>query len=242
MCGYIRYSETAVYRLLSNVGDAVREGRDGGEQTLGGKGGVLYNFFKTEGWKGAFLAGMNGFGMLSSPAVVRAFDLSAFRRLVDLGGATGHLPIAACEAYPELHAVVFDLPEVIPVTEEYIARSSAAGRLQTVAGDFFTGELPPADIYALGRILHDWGLERIELLLRKIHARLPRGGALLIAEKILDAAKSGPVHVQTQSLNILLCTEGKERTLGEYKAVLEAPRVTDVQRQRTGAPVHAILA
>jgi O-methyltransferase. len=34
---------------------------------------------------------------------------------VDLGGATGHLAIAACERYLELEATVFDLPEVIPV-------------------------------------------------------------------------------------------------------------------------------
>ena len=48
--------------------------------------------------------------MLSSPTVVAAFDLRGFRRLVDLGGATGHLAIAACERYPELRAAVFDLP------------------------------------------------------------------------------------------------------------------------------------
>ena len=41
----------------------------------------------------------------------RCFDLSRFGRLIDLGGATGHLAIAACERYPDLRAVVFDLPE-----------------------------------------------------------------------------------------------------------------------------------
>ena len=42
-----------------------------------------------------FLQGMHGLGLGSSPKVVEAFDLSRFRRLVDLGGATGHLAIAA---------------------------------------------------------------------------------------------------------------------------------------------------
>ena len=31
--------------------------------------------------------------------------------MADLGGGTGHLAIAACERYPELRAVVFDLPD-----------------------------------------------------------------------------------------------------------------------------------
>ena len=38
-----------------------------------------------------FSRGMHGLGMLASPLVAAAFDLSRFRRMVDLGGATGHL-------------------------------------------------------------------------------------------------------------------------------------------------------
>ena len=43
--------------------------------------------------------------------------------------------------------------------------------------------LPAADLYAPGRILHDWDEEKIGLLLRKIHASLPDGGALIGAEQ-----------------------------------------------------------
>ncbi|MEI9971980.1 MAG: hypothetical protein WDO73_07920 [Ignavibacteriota bacterium] len=39
-----------------------------------------------------FLRGMHGFGMLTSPAVVGAFDLSRFHRMVDLGEAPGTSP------------------------------------------------------------------------------------------------------------------------------------------------------
>ena len=69
-------------------------------------------------------------------------------------------------------------------------------------------------MYSLGRILHDWPEDRIRLLLSKIYAALPAGGALLIAEKLLDEDKSGPTPAQMQSLNMLVCTEGRERTLG----------------------------
>ena len=66
---------------------------------------------------------MNGFGQLSSPAVVAAFDLSRFRRLVDLGGGTGHLALTACARYPELQGAVFDLPAAISTAREYVERA-----------------------------------------------------------------------------------------------------------------------
>ena len=36
------------------------------------------NFFRTPGREATFLRGMHGFGLLSSPKVVDAFDLSGF--------------------------------------------------------------------------------------------------------------------------------------------------------------------
>jgi acetylserotonin N-methyltransferase len=243
LTGYIRYSEFALYSLWGNLKDAVLEGSNRWGQTFGAAPGSLFdNFFKSDQAKRDFLAGMNGFGMLSSPSVVAAFDLSKFRHMVDLGGATGHLVIAACERYPELRATVFDLPSVVPVAREYMQRSSAAARLDAVAGDFFTDALPAADLYSLGRILHDWSPEKIRILLDKIYATLPSGGALLIAERLLNDDKSGPPAAQLQSLNMLVCTEGKERTFPEYRAILEESGFTAVEHNRTGKAVDAIIA
>jgi acetylserotonin N-methyltransferase len=41
---------------------------------------------------------------------------------------------------------------------------------------------------------------------------------------------------------MLVCTEGKERTLGEYEALLTTHGFTDVTGCRTGAPLDAVLA
>jgi O-methyltransferase len=59
-------------------------------------GCIFANLFRTEEMKREFSLGMHGYGQISSPQVVTAFDLSRFQRLADLGGATGHLAIAAC--------------------------------------------------------------------------------------------------------------------------------------------------
>lgn len=242
LVGYIDYSNRVGYRMWGDLETAIRKGIHLWETTFGLKGDIFAHFFKTEEAKRTFLMGMHGMGMLSSPCVVESFDLGRFKHLVDLGGATGHLTIEAVRRYPNLKGTVFDLPPVVVVAREFIDRSPDKARLGVVAGDFFKDPLPEADLFALGRILHDWSAEKIRLLLSKVCARLPSGGGLLIAERLLNDEKTGPLQGQLQSLNMLVCTEGKERTAAEYRAMLLAAGFKDVQARETGSVVDAVLA
>ena len=108
--GYVRYSDDALYPMWGHLDDAVREGTHRWTQSFGLEGPIFSAFFRTDAAMRDFLMGMHGFGMLTSPQVVAAFDLSRFRHLVDLGGATGHLAMAACERYAGMRATVLDLP------------------------------------------------------------------------------------------------------------------------------------
>ena len=242
LTGYINYSNDVMWKLWTHLEDAVREGTHRWQQAYGWDGPIFSHFFKDEAAKREFLMGMHGFGLISSPHVVSAFDLSPFRTMVDLGGATGHLVVAACERYPHLRGVVFDLPEAVSLARELISQSKFADRIEIVAGDFFADPLPPGDLYALGRILHDWTQPKIVSLLTRIHAALPSGGGLLIAEKLLDDDKTGPRWAQMQSLNMLTCTEGKERTLSEYESLLKQVGFTTIRGCRTTSPLDAVLA
>ena len=242
LTGYINYSNDITWKLWANLEDAIREGTHRWHQTFGWDGPIFSHFFKTEEAKREFLIGMHGLGLLSSPHVVSAFDLSGFRRLVDLGGATGHLAIAACQRYPDLRAVVFDLPDAVGLVQEIVGASPVAERIEIVAGDFFVDPLPDADIFALGRIIHDWSEEKIVKLLSKLYERLPPNGAVLLAEKLLGDDKSGPRWAQMQNLNMLVCTEGKERTLAEYEALFKQVGFADVQGRKTSSHLDAVLA
>jgi acetylserotonin N-methyltransferase len=242
LAGYVLYSDRSLYALWGHLDDAIREGTHRWIQTFGSREALFDFYFRDETATASFLGGMHGFGQLTSDVVVRAFDLGSFRHLVDLGGATGHLTIAACQTYANLRATVFDLPPVQKYAEIYINRNSVADRLRFVAGDFFADDLPKADLYALGRILHDWDEAKINLLLRKIYESLPIGGGLLIAESLLQDDRSGPLYTQMQDLNMLVCTEGKERTAGEYEAVLKRAGFPQIEHRITGATLDAILA
>jgi acetylserotonin N-methyltransferase len=240
--GYVRYSDAALYSLWNNLADAVREGSHRWKQTFGLEGPIFSHFFRTSESMRDFLRGMHGFGLLSSPRVVTAFDLGRFRRLVDLGSATGHLVIAACEHYPELRGAVFDLPPVTGMSRAEVARSEARDRIEVLAGDFFEDELPEADLYSVGQVLHDWNEAQIDRLLARIFHRLPARGGLLVAEKLLEEDGVGPVPANMQSLGMLVCTEGKERSLSEYTRILRRAGFATVEGRRTGAPLDAVLA
>ncbi len=242
MTGYIEYSNSVMWKMWGNLEDAIREGTHRWKQTYGWDEPIFSSFFKDDAAKREFLMGMNGFGMITSPVIVNAIDLSGFRKLVDLGGATGHWAIAACQRWPQLKAIVFDLTTAIPLADEMIAASSVSDRIETIGGDFFETPLPSGDLYSLGRILHDWEEPKCILLLGRIFDALPSGGAVMIGEKILNEAMDGPRWALMQDLNMLVVTEGKERSLSQYSELLQSIGFRKIIASRTDKPLDVILA
>lgn len=242
LSGYMLYSDRISHRLWGRLEDAVREGTHRWEQEFGGREGLFDHFFASEDAKLTFLAGMHGLGLLGSPAVAAAFDLSRFERMVDVGGGTGHLVIEVCRRHARIAGCVFDLPSVTPVAKRYISEAGLAERIETANGDFFKDPLPPADLYALSRILHDWSDDKVRILLDKVAKALPAGGGLLICEKTLNEERNGPATAYLQSLNMLVCTEGRERAASEYEQLVKEAGFKQFDVVRTGRPLDAMLA
>lgn len=242
MTGYILYSDRILYRLWGRLEDAIHEGSNRWTQEFGAKDGIFDHFFSSDADKETFLRGMHGLGLMSSPKAVEAFDLSRFQTMADLGGGTGHLVMEACRRYGGLRGIVYDLPGVKPVAERYIREAGLEDRIAILGGDFFTDELPAADLFALGRILHDWSDAKGRALLRRIFERLPSGGGLLICEQLLTPRKDGPATSLLQSLNMLICTEGRERSAAEYDELLKESGFAEVRTAKLQAPVDVILA
>ena len=81
-------------------------------------------------------------------------------------------------------------------------------RLKFHPGDFFKDPLPSADVIIMGHILHDWNLEEKHALIAKAHAALPKGGAYVVHEAIIDNDRRKNAFGLLMSLNMLIETPG----------------------------------
>ena len=102
-----------------------------------------------------FSAGVGSTTVLWAADAAEAIDTSGVKLAVDVGGATGSLLQLLQQANPELHGIVFDRPNIVDDAVAQIARMGLAERTAVVGGDFFES-VPPADLYLLKFILHDW--------------------------------------------------------------------------------------
>ena len=87
-------------------------------------------------------AAMTGISHGANMTIARAFPWKDYRTFVDVGTAQGDLAAQIALANPHLRGIGFDLPEVAPIFEEYVAAVGVADRLTFVPGDFFKQDLP----------------------------------------------------------------------------------------------------
>ncbi|NWX98884.1 ASMT methyltransferase, partial [Nothoprocta ornata] len=235
------YYSNTVYLCWHYLTDAVREGRNQYERAFGispkDPFGAMY---RSEEEMLKFMAGQNSIWSICGRDVLAAFDLSTFKRIYDLGGGAGALAQECVSMYPNSAVTIYDLPEVVQVAKERFVPSEER-RITFHEGDFFKDSIPEADLYLLSKILHDWDDDKCKQLLAKVHKACTQGGAVLLVESLLNEDKSGPVETQLYSMNMLVQTEGKERTPAEYSNLLQAAGFTDIQVKRTGKLYDAIL-
>ena len=238
--GMLEMANARLYPFWGSLTEGLRTGRPQNEAKTGED--FFAALYRDQARLRQFLHAMTGLSMGAAAAIAEKFPWDRYHTVIDIGAAEGCVPAQLTLRHPHLTGGGFDLPAAGPAFEDYVASHGLTSRLRFYPGDFFTDPLPEADLYAVGRILHDWAEAKVATLLRRIYDRLPPGGALLIAEKLLADDKSGPSWALMQSLNMLLCTEGKERTLAEYEALLTRAGFGDVVACRTASPLDAILA
>lgn len=156
-----------------------------------------------------------------APVLAQAYPLDEAHRLLDVGGGTGLYSLSFLEKNPQLHALVWDRPEVLAVARELGSEFNLADRLQLVPGDMFADPVPSdCDIILLSNILHDWDEPQCRQLVRKLADALPPGGQLLIHDVFLDDDLSGPLPIALYSASLFSLTEGRAYSAAEYHAWL----------------------
>ncbi|KAM3933068.1 acetylserotonin O-methyltransferase [Leptodactylus fuscus] len=234
------YSKT-VYMCWHFLPQAIREGKNQYERALGiSAKDVFEAIYSSEEEMLTFMYNMDSIWKINGKDVIQAFDLSTYRTVYDLGGCSGALAKQLVSTYNESTVTIMDLPKVVQTAKKHFVTDKDQ-HIHFLEGDFFNDPIPEADLFVMARIIHDWTEEKCLQLLRKIYQSCRSGGGVLLVEVLLNEDRSGPVISQLFSLNMLVQTEGKERTPSEYTSLLADSGFRDIEVKVTGKIYDAIL-
>jgi precorrin-6B methylase 2 len=189
-----------------------------------------------------FQEAMTSISTVAAQAVVNTYDFSKAKTIVDVGGGHGFLLSSVLRANPNARGILFDMPEVVDGAKHTIAGNGLDGRCEIVGGDFFRAVPSGADVYMLKHIIHDWSDEDSTKILSHCAAGLAPNGRVLIIEAVLPPA-GVPAFGKIIDLEMLVMTDGgRERTEGEYGALLSRAGLKLSRVIPTQSPVAIVEA
>lgn len=218
MGGVLKMTNDRLYPFWAHLEEALRTGQPQNESKRSGAG--WYETLYADPAKlEQFMSAMAGYQIFNFRRLVERFDFSAHESFCDIGGASGALAIEVARAHPSVRCATFDLPAVAPIAQRNIDAERVAGKVEVRSGNFWTDELPQADVLCMGNILHNWSSDEKTALIAKAHGALPRGGVLLALEHVVDDDRRGPLPSLLMSLDMQIeSVAGFEATRSQFRA------------------------
>jgi hypothetical protein len=205
-------------------------------------GGPVFDYYATHADAARIgAAGLTSRSATENDAILAAYDLSAARRIIDVGGGEGSLLRAALRVHPDMTGVLLEMPHVVEFARRAIDGAPEAGRTEFMAGDFFTEVPSGGDVYLLKKVLHDWTDEPAGAILRSIRAALPEEARLLVIENVVLPGDE-PCFAKLLDLLMLVYAGGRERTEAEFRQLLATAGLTLTRVVPTAAAVSVLEA
>lgn len=187
-----------------------------------------------------FNRAMGSMARLVNSATLAAHDLGDVRHLVDVGGGQGQLVTTILRRYPEMTAVVFDLPHVAARAEEVMREAGLAGRVECVGGDFLQAVPAGGDAYVLSWTLHDWDDKDSVRILRNVRAAMAPGARLIVIDEVIPVGDE-PHFGKFEDIVMLALLKGRVRTAAQFAALFEAAGMRIAEIIDTPSPTSVIV-
>ena len=214
--GMLEMCNNRLYAYWNDFEEGLKTGLPQNEIKTGGKS-LFEELYATEEKLREFLKAMGGIQMGNFLAFANKFDFSSYSTLCDIGGAGGYLAAQVAMNNDHMKCVSFDLPPVSPVAIENMNKMGLGTKVVIQSGDFLKEDFPKADVITMGNILHDWGIQDKKMLIKKAYDALPKGGALVVIENIIDNNRSENAFGLMMSLNMLIETpEGFDFSAADF--------------------------
>ena len=179
---------------------------------------------------------------LVADQVLDAYALHQHRCLLDVGGGDGRFLVAAARRVPSLQLMLADLPVVAAQAQSRFQAAGIARRANAFGVNFLTDALPTgADIASLVRVLHDHDDDAAMTILRAVHAALPAGGTLLLAEPMAGTPGAEAMGDAYFGFYLHAMGRGRPRRVAELRAMLNAAGFETVRAVRTHLPLQTRL-
>ncbi len=190
---------------------------------------------KEDDWLKNFIGAMHNRAKKTAPGIVQNINLEGVNSLLDLGGGSGVFAMAFKNQKNKLKATVFDLPNVIPLTKDYIKKEGFDGKINTIAGDYLKDDIGSGyDLIFLSAIIHSNSFEENQKLILKCATALNPGGRILIDDFIMNENKTGPVRGAIFAINMLVGTKsGTTYSEGEIKAWFDKANIRFISNEQT---------
>ena len=173
-----------------------------------------------------------------SAQILDAYDFAQHRRMLDIGGGSGAFVQAIGAATPSLECGIFDLPDVIAVTQKRLGETHDVARVALHGGSFKANPLPAGyDLITLVRICHDHDDDVVKDLLTSVYDALPHGGRLLIVEPMANAPHATRMGDAYFGLYLWAMGSGRPRPLSEISDYLQNAGFARVTAVKTALPI-----
>jgi SAM-dependent methyltransferase len=185
-----------------------------------------------EDWLFSFISAMHDRAKKQAPVQLAGVDLSGVNSTLDIGGGSGAYSMEFVRRKPEMEATAFDLPNVVPITRQFIDQEGFSGKIKTYTGDYTTDDLPSGfDLAFLSAVLHSNSLEVNQELIKKCYHSLNKNGKILIQDWIMNNERTQPTSGAIFAVNMLVGTEaGDCFTEQEVTKMLQAAGFTNIVR------------
>ena len=184
-------------------------------------------------WLENFIEAMNYRAVKQVPGDISMLDLTEVRTVLDVGGGSGAYSMGFVKAKKDISAVVFDLPDVIPLTQKYIAEAGLEGKIKTIKGNYLYDDLGPGyDLIFLSAIVHSNSFEENKNLIQKCTKALNKNGQIVIQDYAMNEERTSPASGAFFALNMLVNTQaGDTFTENEIYSWLENAGLKNITRK-----------
>ncbi|MEI6456524.1 MAG: class I SAM-dependent methyltransferase [bacterium] len=198
---------------------------------------------RPEDWRESFIAAMHSRAGQQAKDVASILELPEQGHILDVGGGSGVFAFAFLTYHPNLKATVFDLPNIVPITEKYIRNAGLEDSVKTIAGDYLND--PFGKDYALifmSAIIHINSPAENEALIRKGASSLSPGGKLVILDHFMSDDRTEPATGAIFALNMLVGTDhGDTYTESEIRKWMSEAGLSNIRRKDTKEGVSILI-